>query len=292
VNAPAAATLVPREIAARSGSSFLLGFRCLPRQRREAMTSIYAFCRVVDDAVDDARDARQAAEHLAFWRQELEAAAGGEPRTAVGRGLQQAMQCFGLRAAPLREVLDGVASDLQAPDYEDLAALQGYCHLVAAAVGLACLPVLGVHGEGAETFAEQLGQALQLTNILRDLRSDAAAGRVYVPRSWLRELDVDPAWLAGGGPAAAYATGGAVARLCSKLAEVATTHFAAARAALRALPAADRRRLVPARIMAAIYFDLLGRLRRRGGELRGRRVRVSKVRKLWLAAVVAAGIRQ
>src|SRR5262249_33571593 len=210
--------------------------------------------------------------------------------TRVGRALQQTFARFGGDGAPLRELLAGVAMDLDPAPFADLPALERYCHRVAAAPGLACLPVLGVRSSAAERYAERLGCALQLTNILRDLRSDANAGRGHAPVGWRREHGVAAEWLRGDGPAAAYAVGGPVARLCSALAAAARDRFAAAGAALLELPPADRRRLLPARIMGAVYRELLRRLEARGGELRKERVRVPRGRKLWLAAGTLLGV--
>jgi phytoene synthase len=288
---PPAASLSPQAVVARSGSNFLIGMRCMRPAARAGMTAIYAFCRVADDAVDDATDAATARAHLQFWRDELAGAAAGTPHTEIGRALQQAMADFGLDRAHLGAVLDGVAMDLDGTRYADLAALEVYCHRVASAVGLACLPVMGLRGAAAERYAVDLGHALQLTNILRDLRSDAQAGRIYAPTAWLQACGVAPAWLAGTGPEPAYAAGGACAQLCARIADAATARFAAATAALRELAPGERRRLNAARIMAAVYADLLARLRRRGGDLRAGRVRVPDAKKLWLALLVTMGAR-
>ncbi|MBX3462739.1 MAG: squalene/phytoene synthase family protein [Planctomycetes bacterium] len=288
---PPGARLEPAEITARSRSNFLTGFLCLDAARRAGMTAIYAFCRVVDDAVDEAVDRATAAAHLRFWRGELDAAAAGAAGTPVGRAVQTTMQRFGLGPEPLREVLDGMAMDLEPRGFADEGELRLYCRRVASAVGLACLPVLGVAEPAGVDFAEHLGQALQRTNILRDLRPDAAIGRCYVPATWLREAGVEPGWLGGEGPATAYAPGGPVAVLQRRLAEGARAEFAAARAALRRLPRRSRRALVPARIMGAVYGDLLRRLASGHVDLRGPKVRVGRPRKLWLALLVLAGVR-
>jgi phytoene synthase len=288
---PPAAALSPQSVVARSGSNFLIGMRCMKPSARAGMTAIYAFCRVADDAVDDATDAATARAHLQFWREELAAAATGAPRTEIGRALQQAVRTFGVDCAHLAAVLDGVAMDLDGAHYVDLQALEVYCYRVASAVGLACLPVMGLRSAAAERYAVGLGHALQLTNILRDLRSDAEGGRVYAPTSWLQSCGVAAEWLAGSGPDQAYATGGACAQLCARLADAASARFAAATAALRELTAGDRRRLNAARIMGAVYADLLARLRRRGGDLRAPRVRVPDRKKLWLALLVSMGAR-
>lgn len=288
---PPAAALPAQEIAARSRSNFLVGFRCLDRARRDGMTAIYAFCRVADDAVDDAPDRATASTHLQFWRHELDAAARGEAATPVGREVQATMRRFGLGLGPLRDVLEGVAMDLDRRAYADEAELCVYCRRVASAVGLACLPVLGVREPAGEQFADRLGLALQFTNILRDLRADAEAGRVYVPRTWLAAAGVDAGWLRGDGPDAVYAPNGPIASLRRRLVERAEADFAAARAALQRLPRRSRRALVPARIMGAVYGDLLRRLARPDHDLRGPKVRVPRWRKTWLLLQVLAGVR-
>jgi len=288
---PATAAREPRDVLARSGSNFTIGFLCLDPARRAGMTAIYAFCRAADDAVDDAPDAATARAHLDFWRAELAAAAGGRAASPIGRALQQAMAAFAVPREPLEALLEGVATDVEPRGFGDEAELRAYCRRVASAVGLACLPVLGARGPAAERFADALGQALQLTNILRDLRGDREAGRCYVPRTWLQESGVDPAWLDGTGPASANTAAGPVARLCGRFAAAAQAEFARAAAELRTLPVPARRALVPARIMGAVYRDLLGRLRRRGPDLLAERVRVPKGRKVWLALLVLAGVR-
>ncbi|MEO6594745.1 MAG: squalene/phytoene synthase family protein [Planctomycetota bacterium] len=288
--APVSASLPPEQIAAHSGSSFLAGFLCLDAERRAGMTAIYAFCRVVDDAVDEAPDVATGRAHLQFWRTELAAAVAGEAATPVGTAVQATMHRFGVAAETLEALLAGVAMDLEPQPFADEGQLRVYCHRVASAVGLACLPVLGAVAPGAKDFAEALGQALQLTNIRRDLCADAVLGRVYVPTMWLAESGVDRAWLHGSGPAEVYARNGPTAKLCALLETKARAEFARARAALLALPRRDRRALVPARIMGAVYSDLLGRLERRHGDLRGERLRVPKLRKMWLALTVFAGV--
>lgn len=287
---PPAAALPPELIAARSGSNFLVGIRSLPPASRAAMTGVYSFCRVVDDAVDDTKDLEEGRAWLQFWRAELDAAVAGQPQTPVGQAVQRALRQFGVDARHLYEVIEGMAMDLQPQAFDGLPALEVYCHRVASAVGLACLPIMGAHSAASVRFADRLGQALQLTNILRDLRSDAQEGRVYVPRRWLVDCRVDPAWLAGGGPAEAYRPGGPVARLCARLAAVARARFQEARAALQAMPAQEQKRVLPARIMGAVYGELLLRLVHRGGELRGPRVRVPKAKKLWLVAKLKLGL--
>ena len=288
---PPDAGLDPQGITARSGANFLAGFLCLDEARREAMTAIYAFCRVVDDAVDESPDAATAAARLAFWSAELEAAAEGRAAAPVGAALQGAMQRFGVRTEPLRELVAGCAMDLDPSAPPDEAGLELYCYRVASCVGLTCLPVLGADSEGGRRYAVALGHALQLTNVLRDLRGDAEIGRCYVPVTWLEECGVDRESLLGASDAALYAEGGGVTRLCQRFARRARERFAEAHATLRALPRPERRGLVAARIMGAVYADLLARLERRAGDLIVPRVRVPKWRKLWGAFAVWVGVR-
>lgn len=286
---PPGALLTPQAVAAASGSSFLVSFRFLDETRREGMVAIYAFCRVVDDAADDAPDAGVAREHLDFWRAELDAALvdGALPRTEVGRAIARTVTRHGVQPQHLREILEGVGADLEPPCHETEHSLDRYCYLVASAVGLACLPVLGAHGAVAGEYAVSLGKALQWTNILRDLHADAREGRIYVPRAWLRELGIQDSWLRGQGPESAYETGGPLHQLAQRLTGVAQGHFAAARAALLRLDRAQRRHLLPPRIMGAVYGELLRRLVRRGGDIRGARLRIGRWRKLWIALRVA-----
>jgi phytoene synthase len=269
----------PEQITAASRSSFLVSFAALDPERRAALSAVYAFCRSADDAVDEAPDPPTARRQLEFWRQELARAERGEASTGIGRALTGAMRRFGVPRSELEQVLDGIAEDVEPGAFATLADLERYCHRVAGAVGLACLPIFGAEGDAARRYAIELGHALQLVNVLRDLRADAQRGRLRVPAELLARHGVDAAWLAGGGPPDAYAGGGPVARLAADLAARARTRFAAAAAAL---PQAGAARLFAPRVMAAVYTDLLRRLERRGGRLDGPPARVPRWRKLWL----------
>ncbi len=283
--------LDPAGITARSGSNFLAGFICLDAGRREAMTAIYAFCRVVDDAVDDSPDRDTAATRLAFWSGELEAAALGAAEAPIGVAVQKAMETFDVRVEPLRELVAGCAMDLDLEGPRDEAGLELYCYRVASCVGLTCLPILGADSEGGRRYAVALGQALQLTNVLRDLRGDAEIGRCYVPATWLQDFGLDRASLLGTGDSALYAPGGGVTMLCERLAQRARDRFAEARGELLSLPRSERRGLVAARIMGAVYSGLLVRLEGRGGDISVPRARVPKWQKLWAALAVWLGVR-
>lgn len=276
----AAAASTPEEIAKASGSSFLVSFAALAADRRRALTAVYAFCRVADDAADDADSARDGRRRLEFWRDELERAANGTAETVVGQRLAVAMRDYGVDARHLRAVLDGVAMDLDGVRFATRAQLLAYCDKVASAVGLACLPVFGAKGADAERYATALGRALQLTNIARDLCSDAAGGRCYVPSEWLAADGVDAAWLARPLAGAQVA---AVDRLLRRLVAAAREFFASADAELHAI--ADRRVLLAPETMAAVYRRLLQRIATGGAAAMacGRRPRVPTWQKLWLA---------
>lgn len=278
------APLTTAEITRRSRSNFSLSFAFLSRERRRGMAAVYAFCRAADDAVDEAPDPKQGAERLAFWRAELDAAmANAEPTTETGREVAWAIRTLGVRGDHLHALCDGCAMDLDATTFPDLPALEHYCSLVASAVGLACLAVFGVDEVTGRDYADRLGKALQLTNILRDVRADAELGRCYVPTEWLAEHGVERDWLGGGGPADAYADDGPVAQLIAALSRVAHERFDQARAALPEDPSV-RRKLVPAEIMGAVYAALLAKVVARRGRIdRPGRLRISKPHKLALA---------
>lgn len=291
MGAPLATPLTPEQITRQAGSNFSISFLFLDRPRRRALTAIYAFCRVIDNVVDEARGdagAAEAREALAFWGRELELAYAGDesqrPETKVGLGLREAARGYGVRKEDLLEILSGVAMDLEPVDYETAADLETYCLKVASAVGLACLPVLGADRDRDQAYARHLGLALQLTNILRDLRVDAHQGRIYVPRELRAAVGVPDgearAWLGGSGPASAYEANGPLAQLVERMADLADAHFQRS-SSLLPEPAAPG--LLVAEVMAAIYVDLLRRVRARSGDLLAPMPHVPGWRKLYLA---------
>lgn len=270
----------PEQIARASGSSFLVSFSALAAERRAALTAIYAFCRVVDDAADDADSERTGRERLAFWRQELEKASTGGAETLVGQRLGVAMRAYAVEPTHLRAVIEGVEMDLDGARFATLDQLLAYCDKVASAVGLACLPVFGAVGAHAERYAVALGRALQLTNIARDLHADAAQGRCYVPQAWLVEDGVEVEWLRRPAQPAQVA---AIDRLIGRFVAAAHKFFAAAARELQDVE--DRRALLAPETMAAVYRHLLARIETAGARAvqRGERVRVPTWRKLWIA---------
>ena len=176
--------------AAGSGSSFYYAFLFLPPPRRAAITAFYAFCREVDDVVDEMRDASVAASKLGWWRQEVARAFGGQPTHPVMQALMPHVATYGITGEHLLAVIEGCEMDLQQTRYLDFASLQRYCHLVAGVVGEVAARIFGHTQPGTLDYAHRLGRALQLTNILRDVGDDARRGRIYLPMSELQRFDV------------------------------------------------------------------------------------------------------
>jgi phytoene synthase len=259
-----------------SGSSFYAAMRIMPKAEREAMFAIYRFCRMVDDIADDGTRARpQRAAELEGWRADLAALYDGRP---AGRAafLTQSVQAFGLRQADFLAVVDGmdmdVATDIQAPD---LGTLDLYCDRVACAVGRLSTRIFGMDEQPGLELARELGRALQLTNILRDLDEDAEMGRLYLPGELLRQAGITTAE-----PHAAIGDA-RVDGACRALAERALVHFAAAERLMRSRP---RGRLLAPKVMEAVYRTILQDMLAEGWVAPRRRVRIGKRRLLWIVA--------
>ncbi|MDA8107127.1 MAG: presqualene diphosphate synthase HpnD [Betaproteobacteria bacterium] len=260
--------------AAASGSSFYYAFLFLPPERRRAITALYAFCREVDDVVDECSDAQLARTKLAWWRAEVANLFAGQAQHPVTRALAPALEPFGITAARLNEIIDGVEMDLSRSRYADFAALERYCYHVAGVVGLLAAGIFGYRDARTLEYAKLLGIAFQLTNIVRDVGEDARKSRIYLPLEDLQRFGV-PAGdiLAGrGGPA---------------FVELMRFETQRARAfydrALEQLPEADRRAQRPGLIMAAIYRALLEEIERDGFDVLERRTSLTPLRKLWIA---------
>ena len=259
-----------------AGTSFYWAMRLLPKERREAMYAVYAFCREVDDIADDADTApAQKAAALDAWRSEIEALyAGRLPRGLVARALRRPILCYSLRREDFRAVIDGMemdaVEDIRAPD---MARLDLYCARVAAAVGHLSVHVFGDPSPDAHAVADSLGRALQLTNILRDLDEDARRGRLYLPREILERhgiRTVEPLQVL---------RHPALPAACRDLAATATRHFDDAG---RAMARCSRRAMRPAATMGAFYRAMLDALVRSEWRDPSRRVGLSKRQKLWL----------
>ncbi|HEY7945189.1 MAG: presqualene diphosphate synthase HpnD [Burkholderiales bacterium] len=260
--------------AAQSGSSFYHSFRFLPGPRRRAITALYAFCREVDDVVDDTSDAGVARIKLAWWRNEVAAIFGGAPQHPVAQALKQVVAGFPLREAQLQQVIDGMAMDLEQQRYLDFAMLERYCDLVAGAVGLMSAEIFGYADPATRSYARDLGIAFQLTNIIRDVGEDARRGRIYLPQDELDRFGVTAADILSARDTPGF-------RLLLRF-QVARARAIYARA-LSALPAVDRRAQRPGLIMAAIYRALLKAIEGEDFRVLDRRVALSPLRKAWIA---------
>jgi phytoene synthase len=260
--------------AAQSGSSFYYSFRFLPPKRRRAITALYAFCREVDDVVDEVADPGVARLKLAWWRNEIAAVFGGEPQHPVALALVPTVAAFNLRQEHLQAVIDGMTMDLDQNRYRDFATLERYCDRVAGVVGLMSAEIFGYEQPATRDYARTLGIAFQLTNIIRDVGEDASRGRIYLPQDELARHGVTAADLFG-------------RRVTPAFTALMTVQVARARAfyarALAALPKSDRRAQRPGLIMAAIYQALLRAIERDGFRVLDRRISLSPLAKAWIA---------
>lgn len=269
----AAAREYCHDVTRRSGSSFLAAFRLLPPERRAALNAVYAFCRFVDDATDDA-SRPDPGNLLARWRAELEAVFAGTPRHPIGVALADAVRRFALPREPFEELIAGVETDLGRSRYATFADLERYCYRVASTVGLLCIGIFGCRTPDAEAYAVDLGIAFQLTNILRDVGEDARRGRIYLPLEDLAQFDCDERAILEG--RWTPAVGALLAFECGR----ARAYYLRAR--LRLAPE-HRRALAPAEAMRAIYERLLARIEARRFDVFRGRVALSPYRKMGLA---------
>lgn len=257
-------------------TNFYYSFLVLPPARRRAIVSVWDFCRAVDDAVDEpGASGEDAARELDRWRREVALVFdGGGPTTPQGRALQPLVAEFGLPRQPFLDLVDGVAMDVGDRRFETFDQLRVYCYRVASTVGLMCLAIFGSRGPRAERYAVELGLALQLTNILRDVGVDLRKGRLYLPLEDLQRFGCTEAQLRDG-----QVTGGVRALLAHQAAR-ARAHYAEARAAL---PREDARRLVAAEIMGGIYQALLAKIEARGYDVFSEVVRIPRPRRAVIA---------
>lgn len=263
-----------RKRTAASGSSFYYGFLCLPTPRRRAIMALYAFCREVDDVVDETDDTEVARVELDQWRAEVERVYHGTPNHPVGLALQDIVREFALPKEQLQEIIDGMEMDLERSRYANFSELQLYCYRVASVVGLLSAEIFGYRNRRTLRYAHDLGMAFQLTNILRDVGEDARRGRIYLPQDELARFDVSEDDLLAG-----RRTPQVVALLAFQ-AERAEEFY---QRAFENLPEEDRRSQRPGLIMAAIYHHLLGEIARGGYDVLDTPPRLSKWRKLNLA---------
>ena len=259
--------------AAASGSSFYYAFLFLPAPRRAAITAFYAFCREIDDVVDDMVDPSVAASKLAWWSSEVAGAYAGKPTHPVLQALIPLAATYGIEQQQLQAVIEGCRMDLEQTRYLDYPNLQRYCHLVAGVVGEVAARIFGQTDERTTEYAHTLGQALQLTNIIRDVGEDAMRGRIYLPISELQQFDVKAHEINKREYSDRF---------------TALMRFQAERAhglydkAFSLLPDADRRAQKPGLMMASIYRTLLREIESENFQVLHQRISLTPLRKLWL----------
>lgn len=265
--------------AAASGSSFYYAFLFLPPTQRAAITAFYAFCREIDDVVDDMVDPSVASSKLAWWQVEVTQSFAGRPSHPVLQALMPLAAEFQIEQHHLQSVIEGCQMDLTQTRYLDYPGLQRYCHLVAGVVGEVAAQIFGQTVPQTTLYAHKLGQALQLTNIIRDVGEDAGRGRIYLPVSELQQFDVKAHEILKRSYSERF---------------TALMQFQARRAqglydeALALLPAVDRRAQKPGLMMASIYRALLREIERDNFQVLHQRISLTPLRKLWLAWKVQA----
>jgi len=263
-----------QEKAAASGSSFYYAFLFLPPHRRAAITAFYAFCREVDDVVDEVQDLTVAAHKLHWWQTEVNNSFAGNPQHPVMKALIPLADDFGITAQHLQDVIAGCQMDLNQTRYLDFAGLQRYCHLVAGVVGEVAARIFGQSQAQTTHYAHQLGLAFQLTNIIRDVGEDALRGRIYLPMNELQQFNVSAKDILERRDSPAFQA------LMTFQYERAQGLYSQA---LSALPKEDWRSQKPGLMMASIYRTLLVEIQSAGFPVLHKRVALTPLRKFWLA---------
>lgn len=263
-----------RKKAAESGSSFYTSFRFLPPERRRAITALYAYCREIDDVVDECPDKVLASARLTVWRGEIDAMFEGKASHPVTAALYPHLAAYAIGPHYLHALIDGMQMDLDQAAYPDFEALSSYCWHVAGVVGMLAAGIFGATCSQTMLYAEKLGLAFQLTNIIRDVGDDVRLGRIYLPQDELARFGVKQDDLMN----RRYTDN--FGRLMAFMAKRA---HAAYDDAFALLPAADRKAQKPGLIMAAIYQALLVKMEKDGFRVLDQRTSLSSVRKLWLA---------
>ncbi len=268
---------VSARLTQKSRSNFYYAFRILPEAKRRAIYALYAFCRTVDDCVDEPGGEREPG--LERWLAEVHRAYAGRPETELGRELAEAVSHFPIPRGAFEDIVAGCRMDLTTSRYATFAELRVYCERVASAVGLASIEIFGYEDPRTREYAVELGLALQLTNILRDVAQDAQRDRLYLPLEDLARFGVGEAELAAYARDPAGPRPERLAELLEFEAERARSHYAAA---ARLLPERDRRSLAAAEIMGEIYRAVLESWASRGHPVGGPRVALGTPRKLWI----------
>jgi len=264
-----------QEKCAKSGSSFYYSFLFLPPERRQAIMALYAFCREVDDVVDECSDLSLASTKLVWWRMEVQRIAEKQATHPVGLALQAVAPGINLPSEQLLEIIDGMEMDLQQSRYLDFKGLSLYCYRVASVVGLLAAEIFGYQDRQTQKYAHDLGMAFQLTNIIRDVGEDARRGRIYLPMDELKQFNVPAADILNGKYSDNFTA------LMQFQYERAQRYY---EQAFALLPAIDRKNQRPGLIMAAIYRTLLEEIRGENFQVLHQRISLPATRKLWLAA--------
>lgn len=257
-----------------SGSSFYYAFLFLDEDKRRAMMALYAFCREVDDIADEISEKEVAAQKINFWREELHRAFNNRPQHPVGRELQWAKDHFSLDEELFIEILDGMLMDISGKPISKASDLSLYCYRVAGVVGLLSIEIFGYRSRKARDFATTLGEALQLTNILRDLKQDVAVGRIYLPQEERIRFKV---------PDQDFKEGNISEGMAALLQYYGEKAESAYKNALEQLPGEDRESLRPSLIMASIYYAQFKRLKEHNFDCWRYPAQISPLRKIWIA---------
>jgi 15-cis-phytoene synthase len=260
--------------AAASGSSFYYSFLFLPPPRRRAITALYAYCREVDDVVDEVSDPGVARTKLAWWAEEVARIYAGNPQHPVGRALAPIVEPYGLDRSLMLEIIEGMRMDLEYNRYPDFATLQVYCHRVAGVVGLLSARIFGFTDPRTLDYAQALGIAFQLTNIIRDVGEDVRRNRIYLPLDELARFELTTDDIVRLTEDARFS------RLMRHQIERARQQY---EKAFALLPPADRRAQRPGLVMAAIYRTLLDEIDAADGKVLNQRIALTPLRKLWIA---------
>lgn len=260
--------------AAKSGSSFYYSFRFLPTEKRQAITALYAFCREVDDVVDECSDKEVASKKLIWWREEIQRTFAHAPQHPVTRALHSAIHDYQLPQALFEDILDGMKMDLDQNQYLDFESLETYCYRVAGAVGLLAVRIFGYTDPQTLRYATALGTALQLTNILRDIGEDARRNRLYLPLNELHANQIQAHDVLKGTVNEHFD------HFFQTQIDRAEHYYTEA---LALLPKADQAAQRPGLIMAHIYHYLLQELRQEKRAVFKQKIRLTPIRKLWIA---------
>ena len=276
--APASPESYVQHKAAQSGSSFYYAFLFLPPPRRAAITAFYAFCREVDDVVDEVQDPGVAATKLAWWRKEVMGAFAGQAQHPAMQALMPHCARYDIRSEHLQAVIDGCQMDLEQTRYLDYAGLQRYCHLVAGVVGEVASAIFGRQDPATIAYAHKLGQAMQLTNIIRDVGDDARRGRLYLPVNELQQFEVKAHEILK-----REAPWGYSERFTRLMQFQAQRAHALYDEAMALLPEVDRKAQKPGLMMANIYRTLLREIEAEQFQVLHQRIALTPLRKLWIA---------